>query len=244
MLIYFKPGTRRRIAIFLALVLVLLGARVGASLYGGKKETAAKISPVSRVNTAQPNVGIMVDVSQAGPEQMGAALATLESLQLKATWFVDTTTVEAQAALVKQIASKGHELGVKGTDQKPLDKLSQVDVKDRVLRSRQALAKAGIEPVPFLYPPLGRYSDTVVTVAFQEGYQAVKPGFDASTMRGKEDAAGAKLAGQVKPGDLILLRVGRKGLEPAQAYVSALQKSLKEHGIAAVPISTLVKGVK
>ncbi|MEX0974118.1 MAG: polysaccharide deacetylase family protein [Bacillota bacterium] len=244
MLIYMKPGTRQKIVLVLALVLVLLGTRVGLSLYGGEKETAAKISPLSRVNTTLPNVGLMVDVSQAGSEEISEALAALETLQVKATWFLDTTTVESATAAAKEIAAKGHELGVKGTDQKALDKLSAAEVRDRLLRSRQALIQAGIEPVPFLYPPLGRYSDTIVTVAFQEGYQAVKHGFDAGSMRGKEETAASKLAGSVKPGDFILVRVARKGLEPAQSYLTALHKSLTDRGLSAVPLSVLVKGVK
>lgn len=244
MVIYFRAGTRKRVILVLALILVLLGARVGLSLQGPKQEVAARISPVSRINTGQPDVGIIVDVAQARPEQLQAALATLETLKLHLTWFMDATTVEAQAPLVKEIASKGHEIGIKGTDQKPLDRLSQVDVKDRILRTRQALAKAGVEPVPFMYPPLGRYSDTVLTVAFQQGYQAIKPIFDASTMRGKEDMAAEKMAGALKPGDLILLRVGRTGLDPEQGYLASFMTCLKQHGLSPVPLSVLVKGVK
>jgi hypothetical protein len=242
--IYFRPWTRRRIIVVLALVLVLLGARVGISLQGPKQEVVAKISPVSRVNTSQPSVGIMVDVAQARPEQVRAALTTLEALKVKGTWFLDATTVEAEPSVTKEIASKGHEIGLKGTDQKPLDRLSQVDVKDRLLRARQALAKVGVEPVPFVYPPLGRYSDTVVTAAFQEGCQAVKPAIDASTLRGKEDAAAEKMVGLLKPGDLVILRVGRTGLDPEQRYLESLVRSLEQHGLSPVPLSALVKGIK
>jgi len=242
--IYLLPGTRRRIAFFLSLVLVLLGARLGLSIQGQEKETVARMAPVSHVNTGQPHVGLMVDVSQARPEQVQAALAVVESLRVKGTWFVDATFVESQPTVVTEIVSKGHDLGLKGTDQAPIDRLSQVEIKERVQRSRQALAKAGLEPAPFLYPPLGRFSDAVVTVAFQEGYQAVKPGFDASVMRGKEADAAKKLAGSMKPGDIVVVKVGRKGLEPEQRYLTALVSSLKEHGLAAVPLSALVKGVK
>lgn len=244
MVIYLKPGTRWKIAAALTLVLILLGARVGLSLRSRNEEAAARIVPLSHVNTGLPVVGLMVDVSQARPEQIQTALLVLGSLQMKGTWFVDATTVESQPALMKDIASKGHELGLSGTDDKPIDRLSQAEVKDRVLRSRQALAKAGIEPVPFLFPPLGRFSDTVITVAFQEGCQAVKPVYDASVMRGKEDAAAAKIANAVKPGDILVAKVGKSGILPEQRYLAALVGSLKERGLALAPLSNLVKGVK
>lgn len=244
MVIYLRPGSKIRVVAVLALVLTILGARVGLILRGDSAETAARISPLGRINTSQPNVGIMVDVAQARPEDVNSALAVLDTVHWRATWFLDATTVEAHPELVKDIVSRGHEVGLKGTDQKPLNRLSQVEVKDRIMRAREALAKVGVEPVPFLYPPLGRYSDTVVIVAFQEGCQAVKPGFDASAMRGKEDQASSKMAASLKPGDLILLRVGRTGLSPAERYLASLEKSLVSHGLSGSPLTSLVKGVK
>jgi peptidoglycan/xylan/chitin deacetylase (PgdA/CDA1 family) len=195
-------------------------------------------------HTMDEDIGVMVDVSGADAEQISAGLATLDSLGIKATWFLDATTVESCPQVVKDIAAKGNEFGLKGTDQKAIDKLSPVEVKDPLLRSRQAFVEAGVQIVPFLYPPSGRYSETIVTVAFQGGLESVRPAFDASAMRGKEDAAASKLSGSVKPGDFLILRVGRKGLQPAQAYLVALQESLFERQITAVPLSTLVKGVK
>jgi hypothetical protein len=37
----------------------------------------------------------MVDVSSAPPEEIAAALNALSSVQAKATWFLDATTVES-----------------------------------------------------------------------------------------------------------------------------------------------------
>lgn len=248
MVVYLKPGTRKRVILALSVVLILLGARMGLSFQGNSRaqgeQAAARITPLSRVNTAQPVVGLIVDVSQAGPDQVRAALAEMKSLEMKGTWFLDVTTVESQSALVKEIIDQGHELGVKGTDDKPVDRLAAVEVKDRVTRAKQAFKNAGVVAAPFIYPPLGRFSDTVVTVSFQEGLQPVKPGFDATSMRGKEDAAAAKMAGAMKPGDILLVKVGRTGLLPQLRYVTALVANLKGHGLGAATLSTLVKGVK
>ena len=111
-------------------------------------------------------------------------------------------------------------------------------------RSRQAFSQIGVQPVPFLYPPSGRYSDELVAVAFQEGIEAVKPAHDASRMRGKEADAASKLAGSLKGGELVLVRVGRKGIDPSDVYLTALQAALSERGLSVVPLSALVKGVK
>ena len=244
MLIYLKPGTRMRVVATLALVFILLGARAGLTIYGHEEAAMAKITPLSRFNTSLSSIGLMVDASLAGAEELAAALAVLEEAQMKGTWFIDATTVESCQAAVKEIADKGHEFGIKGTDQKALDKLQALEIKDRLSRSRQAFSQMGIQPAPFLYPPSGRYSDELIAVAFQEGIEALKPAHDASRMRGKEADAASKLAGSLKSGDLVLLRVGRKGIEPAATYLAALQTALAERGITAVPITALVKGVR
>jgi len=244
LLIFMRPGTRLRIAGVLAFVLILLGVRAGITLYGSEEEAMAKITPQSRVKTSLSSVGLMVDVSEAPAEEISAALAALSAIDAKATWFVDATTVESSQDVVKEIAAAGHELGIKGTDHKAIDKLSEAEVRDRLLRARQALSRLDLGPAPFLYPPLGRYSDTVMAVAFSEGIGAVKPAHDASRMKGKEAEAAAKLAGSLEAGDFVLIRVEKKGLKPAAAYLEALVQSLAEKGLSMEPLSVLVKGVK
>lgn len=244
MVIYLKPATRLRVVVVLSVVLILLGIRGGLALQGEPIETAAKIVPIDRVNTSLPEVALVVDVTTGGPEQVNACLTALESIGAKATWFVTATFAESQEQAVKEIAVKGHEFGVKGTDEKPIDKLSQVEMKDRLQRSRQALLKAGIQAAPFLCPPGRRFSDALVTLAFQEGYQAIKPGIDLGRMKGKELEAGKKTADSLKVGDILVLRVDKKGIAPAEKYLAALSVSMKNQGMAVVTLSQLFKGVK
>lgn len=244
MLIFMRPGTRLRVAGVLALVLILLGVRAGITLYGSEEEAMAKIAPQTRVKTSLAAVGLMVDVSSAPPEEIAAALEALSSVQAKATWFLDATTVESCQEVVKEISAGGHELGIKGTDQKAIDKLSEAEVRDRLIRARQALSQLDLIPAPFLYPPSGRFSDTVMAVAFSEGISAVKPAQDASRMKGKEAEAAAKLAGTLEAGDFVLIRVEKKGLKPGVAYLAALQENLAAKGLSMAPLSALVRAVK
>ncbi len=244
MLLYLRPGTRTRVVATLALVLILLGVRAGITIYGGEEEAMARITPLSRFATSLSNVGLMVDASSAGAQELVAALEALKTAGFRGTWFVDATTVESCKDVVEEIAAQGHEFGIKGTDQKALDKLTSLEIKDRLLRSRQALAQTGVTPVPFLYPPYARYSDELVAVAFQEGIECVKPAHDASRMRGKEADAASKFALSLRAGDLVLIRVGRKGVDPTVPYLAALKAALNGQGIVAVPLTELVKGVR
>lgn len=240
MVVYLKPATRVKIVATVSAILILLGVRAGIAPQGKVVDATAKIVPVSRVNTALPEVGLAVDVADAGAEHVKACLATLDSLGAKATWFVTATFAEAQEAAVKEIAARGHELGVKGTDEKRMDNLPQADIKDRLQRSRQALSKAGIQAAPFLYPPGQRYSDALVSLAFHDGYQTVKPGVDLC--RGKEAKVLEKMAKDLKAGDILLVRIGKKG--PLPPHLTAAAASVKDKGLSIVALSRLFRGVK
>ncbi len=244
MVIYFKPSTRRRALIVSSLVLVVLGVRLGVGLTRGAKEVAGKVNPITTFSTSEPLAGLVIDVAAPGPEPVKACLEVLEALAVKATWFVTATFAESQEASIRELAAAGHELGLKGTDEKRMDRLSSPDVKDRLARSAQALEKADLEPAPFLLPPAGRTSAVLLQTAFNEGYHCIKPGVDARKMKGKPQDAGKKLAGAIKPGDIVLLQVDNKGLKPAEDHLRALAAAVAEHGISLVSLSELVRSVR
>ncbi len=244
MVIYLRPGSRRRMAIFAVFVLVILGVRLGISPDGGEQEAHARIIPIEKIRTQQPLFGVVVDVTTAGIEEVTACFTFLEGLGIKATWFMNATFIESQPEVIRQMAVAGHEFGVKGTDEKPMHKLSALEARDRISRSRQALSKSSLDAAPFMLPPGQKYSDVLTQAAFQEGFHAVKPGILATKMKGKEDEAGGKLAEQVGPGDIILLRLDKKGLSPKEAYVASLAAHLGEKGLQAASLSVLVRSIE
>jgi hypothetical protein len=244
LVIYLRPSTRRRVIVALSVVLVVVGVRIGATFVERPRETAAKISPMTMVRTQEPLASLVIDVTTAGPDQALQCLGVLESISVQATWFATATFVEANPEAISQIAEKGHEFGIKGTDEKPMDKLSSQDVKDRIIRSRQALNKASQEPAPFLLPPGGRTSGVLSQSAFEEGVHEIKPGIDARSMRGKAEDAAKKLVQNIKPGDIVLMSIDKKGMRPAADHLKALVEGLAQQGISLVTLSSLVRSVK
>lgn len=244
MVIYLKPATRIRIAAVLSLILIVLGVRAGLSLQDGSIETVAKIRPITRVETSLLEVGLVVDVTSGGPDEVMACLTALDELGARATWFLTATLAEAEETLVREITSRGHEVGIKGTDEKRIDNLPQAEMLDRIQRARQALMKVGAPTAPFFYPPGERFSDALVSLAFQEGYQSVKPGVDLTGMRGKEAEAARKMAERIFPGDILKIKVDKKGLVPAEKYLSPLMSALGGMNLTVVNLSQLFRGVR
>ncbi|HHX29457.1 MAG: polysaccharide deacetylase family protein [Bacillota bacterium] len=244
MVIYLRPATRIRMAAVLSLILVVLGVRAGLSVQSESLETAAKVRPITRVETSLMEVGLIVDVTSGGPDQISACLAALDGMGAKATWFLTATLVEAEEDTVRAIMSGGHEIGIKGTDDKRIDNLPQAEMLDRIQRARQALMKIAAPTAPFFYPPGERYSDALVLLAFQEGYQSLKPGLDLAGMKGKEADAARKMVQRVSPGDILKIRVDKKGVVPAEKYLAALASALGSANLSVVTVSQLFKGVR
>lgn len=242
MVIFLSSRARRRVVLTLSLVLVILGARVGLGLSENWSAPVVRIAPLSEFKTNGPYVGLAVDVGAAEPDGVEECLQLLHNLAVKATWFASTTFIEAHGENVKDIADQGHEFGVKGSDEKAMDRLPPSDIGDRLVRSRQALLKQGLEPVPFFLPPAGKLSDTLVSAAFQHGFHAIKPGVDARSMRGKEEGAAEKLTKMLKPGSVILIKIGKTGVEPQARYLTKLAETIRESGLTLVTLSALIKG--
>ncbi len=242
MVIFLSSRARRRVVLTLSLVLVILGARTGLRLSENWSAPVVRIAPLSEFKTNGPYVGLAVDVSMAEPAGIEECLQLLNNLGMKATWFASTTFIEAHGQTIKDVAEQSHEFGLKGSDEKAMDRLPPSEIGDRLVRSRQALAKQGLEPVPFFLPPAGKLSDTLVSAAFQHGFHAIEPGVDARSMRGKEEKAAERLAKSLKPGSVILIKIGSKGVEPQARYLTKLAEKIQESHLTVVTLSALIKG--
>jgi hypothetical protein len=242
LLIYLKPEIRQRIVLFLSLALVVLGARAGVLV--SDKGAAAKITPLTRVNTVDPNIGVVVEVFQAKPELVEECIDVLESTGIKATWFLSATFSEAYSTLINKIVDKGHELGLSGTDDRFMDRLSPEEIKDRLTRARETILKLGTEPMPFFYAPSGRFNDELINTSFHQGFYSVKGSIDGKVLKGKAERVIPKVGGSIKPGDILVIHIGKKGIVPRSEYIESLATYLNSQGIFMVSLSALVRGVR
>lgn len=241
MLISLKPRHRQRLLLFVAFALVVLGARMGVTFYD--ESATAKITPLTRIKTTESFIGVIVDVSQAAAESVTECLSALESSGIKATWFCSATFSEAHEDVIKEIIDSGHELGLSGTDDKAMDRLDHAEIELRLIRAREALLKIA-EPMPFFYAPAGRFNEKLVNTAFEQGFYSVKGSIDGKTLRGKLDSAVRKIGRSTKPGDILIIRVGKKGMVPQPEYIENLATYLETQGISMVSLSTLVRGIR
>lgn len=243
MLIFLTKATRTKLLILLSLCLVVIGARTGMELSRGVQwTTGAKVSPITRVATNRPEAALMIDVIAAKPETAEELRKALSQAALKATWFVSATWAEANPELLAALAQDGHEIGVKGADDRRVDKLSTDELKLRLIRAREAVAKAQVEPAPFFYPPGAKLGEAGVVAALEEGFHTVLGSADLRKIGGKPEDVSRKL--NLMPGDIALIEISGKAVRPPASSIETIKSWAKLHGLSLVRISDLIRGVR
>jgi hypothetical protein len=241
LLIRITPRHFQRIALFAAFALVVLGARLGVAVR--EPAATAKITPLVRVATQEPAIGVMVEVFQAAPDAVDQCLSVLLENEMGATWFCSATFAESQADLIQKIIEAGYEFGLSGTADRAMDRLSYEEVEVNLSRARDALMKIS-EPMPFFYPPSGRFNTELINAAFEQGFYAVKGSVDGKTLRGNPEKAARKLGDSLKPGDILIIRVTKKGMVPKPEYVQELARYVQDRGFSLVTLSSLIRGMR
>lgn len=243
MLIFLRKATRTKLLIFLCLCLVVIGARTGMELSKTVQlTTGAKASPITRVATNRPEAALMIDVIAAEPEAVEEVRKALSQAGLKVTWFTSATWAEANSELLAALAQEGHEIGIKGTDDRRVDKLGTAELKLRLIRAREAIANAHVEPAPFFYPPGGKLGEAGVVAALEEGFHTVFGSTDLRKLKGKPEDISRKL--NLVPGDIALIEISGKAVRPPVSSIEAINSWAKLHGLTLVRISDLIRGVR
>jgi len=243
MLIFLTKSTRTRLLVFLCFCLVVIAARAGMELSTSvRTTTGARVSPITRVATTRPEVGLMIDVIGAEPEAVEQLRQALSQAGVKATWFVSATWAEANSEVLSALAREGHEIGVKGTDDKRVDKIGMDELRLRLVRSREAVSKAQVSPAPFFYPPGGKLGEAGVVAALEEGFHTVFGSTDLRKLGGRPEDVSRKL--NLMPGDIARIEVSGKTVRPPVSFIGAIDSWAKLHGLTLVRISDLIKGVR
>jgi peptidoglycan-N-acetylglucosamine deacetylase len=134
-------------------------------------------------------------------------LAILRRYHVHATFFtLGKNHVMKYPATVRQMAAQGNELETLTWDHRILTKISKADVREEIVKGREAVEKvAGVRPT-LLRPPQGRTSDTVTAVARSLGMAEVEWSATASDYATDDSALITRriLAGTRRDGIILL----------------------------------------
>ena len=232
-----RRGRRgRRAAAFLlfltALLLLLIPNQVLSVAGDG-----GRLLPVYEVATTEPLVAISFDASW-GAEHTEELLAVLDRYEARATFFLVNLWVDAYPELTREIALRGHELGLHSATHPHLPQLDAAGI-ERELRDNYALIQqvSGYSPVLFR-PPFGDYDNQVIGVAEACGYRCVQWSVDSLDWQDlSAEAITQRVLKDIHAGDIILLH--NNGRHTAAALPLILE-GLRQRGLTAVAVSDLL----
>ncbi len=170
-------------------------------------------------NTNQNKVSFMVNVYQ-NEDCVLDMLDVFDAYKVKATFFVGGSWAVKNIDVVKQIYSRGFELGNHGFYHKDQDKLSFDANTQEIKACHDVISKnIGIEMTLFA-PPSGAYNKTTVDAAENLGYKTIMWTRDTIDWRDQnEDVIYKRATKDMANGDLVLMH-------PTPKTVAALTKIL------------------
>ncbi|MBD8026761.1 polysaccharide deacetylase family protein [Ureibacillus sp. Re31] len=168
------------------------------------------------------------------PKNTEKILKLLDKYNAKATFFMLGNRVDFYPNIVKDIASKGHELGNHTWSHKDLTTLSNDEVKKEVKQTNEAILKAVGEYPTVFRPPYGAINDRVDEVS---GMPATLWTIDTLDWKSHDPKAILSIVKEnVKDGSVILMH------DIHATTVEALEpvlKFLKEEGYECVTVSNI-----
>jgi peptidoglycan/xylan/chitin deacetylase (PgdA/CDA1 family) len=235
--------TRRQIVQKLAVLLGVVALLGGAAMLGGRTLVTTADGdldkPLTRADSPDNRLALTFDVTW-GQDELNKILTTLDSQQVKGTFFVGGTFMTIQGDAVKQLSAKGHEIGTLGQKIVDLSTLPEQEVTSNLLASQSLIAKLLGGPVRYFRPPQGPATPSVVRAARAANLIAVTHSLDSGDHLGiTADQIASRVVKGAQKGDIVLLSASDFSRDTNPALPRMI-KGLKERGFKLVRLSELV----
>lgn len=175
-----------------------------------------------------------------GAEDTIQILDILDKYNVKTTFFMTGGWVESYPDMVKEIYSRGHDLGNHSQNHKQMSKLNASQQKEEIMKVSATVKELTGYDMFLFRPPYGDYNNTLINTVYSCNYYPIQWSVDSLDWKDygvdsiiKTVTKHKKLAN----GAIILMHNGAKFT--AQALEDVI-KGLQEQGYTIVPISQLI----
>lgn len=234
---------KRRKLIIIGLTLILIMCLWGTVRYLESTYLVStvvktvRLLPIYQVGTDEKKVAISFDASW-GAEHTLNILDTLDKYQIKATFFLVNIWLEDYPDMAREIAKRGHEIGLHSVSHPHLSQLSEDSIKEELEGNHQLIMETTGYNARLFRPPFGDYDNKVIRVADTLGYQTIQ--WSVDSLDWKDLSASEienRVLNRIDPGDIVLFH--NNGLHTAEA-LGPIILALKEKGYGIVPIGNLL----
>ena len=193
--------------------------------------------PIYSVAREEKVLAISFDASW-GADKTIPILDILDKYGVKTTFFLVGGWVDKYPEMLREIVSRGHEIGNHSDTHPHMSQLSEADIRKELHNmSAKVEELTGVKPTLFR-PPYGDYNDRVVTVSRQEGYECVQWSIDSLDWKDRGTADIIKQCTyRVEPGDIVLFH------NDSNDIVNALPTVIEHYqqlGYTIIPVSEIL----
>ena len=211
------------LAVYAAALILLLG---GAGLFlpnaGSENNTEPVLaSPYRSGSEDSQNISLAINVDW-GEEYLPDILAVLEENDISATFFLTGRWCDNNAALAKDIAEAGHELGNHGYSHSSPNASSIQEIVDEITRTEESIQNATGIKTHLFAPPSGEEEDHVIQAASEAGYETILWSVDTIDWQGPDEATILQRVRDKIHGGAIILA------HPTAATLEALPEMIEE----------------
>ncbi|WP_130864124.1 polysaccharide deacetylase family protein [Bacilliculturomica massiliensis] len=198
---------------------------------------AEKELPIYSVERRDKAVALTFDCAW-GDEHMEAILDTLDQHGAKATFFVVNYWAEKYPDMVKELASRGHEIGSHSTTHPDLATLPKETIQKEIGTVEETVEKLTGRKTALLRPPFGSYNNTVMDAANAMGYQVIQWSLDSLDWKSlTAEQIVDRVTRNVRPGAIVLFH---NNAEHAEEYLPLILDKLQSEGYEILPVGQLI----
>ncbi len=230
----------RRLALAAALLVVAVNL-VEFGLLGAARAVLATVSgrlvPVYFVATAENKIAFTFERG-AGTDRTLQILRILEEHGAGATFFFPGEWIGAHPEVARAVVDANQELGNHTYSAPHVNSLSNAELRQELERAHEAIEEATGQPPRVFRPPYGEYSNKVIEVARDLGYETVVWSTDSLDWRGAPaDDIRARVLAKIHKGSIVRFHTdGAHTVEALPGVISELEKL----GYDIVPVSSLL----
>lgn len=193
--------------------------------------------PIYSVARDDKVLSISFDASW-GADKTIPILDILDKYNVKTTFFLVGGWVDKYPEMLKEIVSRGHEIGNHSDTHPHMSQQSEAQIRTELHNMSDKVEKlTGVRPTLFR-PPYGDYNNRVVTVSRAEGYECVQWSIDSLDWKDRGTADIIKQCTyRVQPGDIVLFH------NDSNDIVNALPTVIEHYqqlGYTIIPVSEIL----
>ena len=139
--------------------------------------------PIYKVDTQNKVVSLTFDAAWGADKTLGI-LDILDQYDIKATFFLVGFWIDNFNDMVKEISSRGHEIGTHSETHAHMPTLSSTQIRDELSTSSKKITALTGQKVELFRPPFGDYNNTLLTECEQMGIVPIQWDVDSLDWKG------------------------------------------------------------